>query len=491
MEETHRIRRLSCRVCTGDARAALASRSRVRDSLYPDWLAELERGFREASKDAEEIHIPELRFELRVNALDDVAPALSQMARDRIRGLVPALQSQPPSVGLAAMLEYLQTGILPWRLRVAARTKTLAGLSVAAGDIALIASELPRALLPAYAFFTRWLPLLAQHRWVEIARNVDFGLAGIDVAKTLLDMTAPGTVAPSFHARVVSCSAVLAIAHAWRATPPESRSEFVQEGRNLLAAVSRESGFTVSERWLSRLPESPVTTHSRFAPPENTEPRRAQPARRHAREHSDDAPAAGSSPSSSAVQAVPVQEFSPTLADSTADAPLGLAVSDSGLILLHPFLTRLFAQTGVLGRDATTIAASQLSRAAALLHFAATGEDDARELDLGLARILLGVPIGAPLAVSPGLLLSSDREEVARLLISVIEHWNALGSSSVASLRTSFLQRGGVLEDLGASWKLHVEARPFDVLLSRLPWGLSIVKLPWMRAPVFVEWKTH
>jgi hypothetical protein len=33
-----------------------------------------------------------------------------------------------------------------------------------------------------------------------------------------------------------------------------------------------------------------------------------------------------------------------------------------------------------------------------------------------------------------------------------------------------------------------VENKTHDVLLSFLPWGYGIIKLPWLERPLFVDW---
>ncbi|MEM9214098.1 MAG: contractile injection system tape measure protein [Cyanobacteria bacterium P01_F01_bin.150] len=38
------------------------------------------------------------------------------------------------------------------------------------------------------------------------------------------------------------------------------------------------------------------------------------------------------------------------------------------------------------------------------------------------------------------------------------------------------------------NWTLRVEQMAIDVLLTRLPWGVSMVKLPWMDGLLTVEW---
>jgi hypothetical protein len=38
------------------------------------------------------------------------------------------------------------------------------------------------------------------------------------------------------------------------------------------------------------------------------------------------------------------------------------------------------------------------------------------------------------------------------------------------------------------SWRLQVEQKAIDILLGSLPWGLNVVKLPWMESMLMVEW---
>jgi len=70
----------------------------------------------------------------------------------------------------------------------------------------------------------------------------------------------------------------------------------------------------------------------------------------------------------------------------------------------------------------------------------------------------------------------------------VISHWSALKATSVPGLRTSFIERPGLLRQIDGGWRLHVERRPYDLLLERIPWSFSLVRLPWMDRPLFVEW---
>ena len=74
------------------------------------------------------------------------------------------------------------------------------------------------------------------------------------------------------------------------------------------------------------------------------------------------------------------------------------------------------------------------------------------------------------------------------MLKAVIQLWD-IGDTSVDSLRDAFIARSGQIERIKLGWKLTVEPSPFDMLLDRLPWSFSIVKLRWMEEPVHVSWR--
>jgi hypothetical protein len=168
----------------------------------------------------------------------------------------------------------------------------------------------------------------------------------------------------------------------------------------------------------------------------------------------------------------------------------GLLADDAGLILLHPFIPVLFNNLGILSPETRTLPENSLPRAAALLHWLLTGEEEVYEFGLTLIKVLLGLATDAPLSVSSGLLTPNDRGEADALLAAAIEHWRALGKTSLAGLRASFLQRRGMLHEVDQGWQLRMEGKSFDVLLGQLPWGISIVKLPWITKPIFTDWPT-
>ena len=166
------------------------------------------------------------------------------------------------------------------------------------------------------------------------------------------------------------------------------------------------------------------------------------------------------------------------------EASDGLFVDNAGLVLLHPFLPRLLEALGIT-EEAQLL---QPERALCLLHYLATGESRAPEYRLMLPKILCDVPLQRP--VEPDLALTAaEREECAALLSAVVRHWGALGDCSADALRGTFLLRPGKLSlRQDGEWLLKVETRTCDILLEQLPWGISMVKLPWMPKMVWVEW---
>lgn len=161
-------------------------------------------------------------------------------------------------------------------------------------------------------------------------------------------------------------------------------------------------------------------------------------------------------------------------------------VDDAGMVLLHPFLTAHFKKLG-LQRDGNFVNEEARERAVHQLRFLATGQEDATEPLLVLAKILCGMEPSAPVGRSAGL-DELARTQAATLMEAVIRHWAALKNTTPEGLRETFLRREGRLEKIEDGWRLRVDARGFDVLLARLPWPLSVIRLPWMSETLFVEW---
>ena len=83
---------------------------------------------------------------------------------------------------------------------------------------------------------------------------------------------------------------------------------------------------------------------------------------------------------------------------------------------------------------------------------------------------------------------SAEAQECDELLTAAVATARCLGAISADGLRGSFLLRKGILRAGLGTWQLQVEAMQHDVVLLRLPWGLSWVKFPWMAHPLAIDW---
>jgi len=192
----------------------------------------------------------------------------------------------------------------------------------------------------------------------------------------------------------------------------------------------------------------------------------------------------GSTRPSAAVAAASVHRpETAALSTDADDAPGGLLVVNAGLVLVHPLLTRFLDACGVTSGDELI----DPGRALCLLDHLATGDRIAPEHRLVLPKVLCGVALDDPVEADVGL-TDADVEESTAVLEAAIRHWDELRGTSPASLRLEFLMRPGLLSLDADDWLLRVEERTVDILLDQLPWGISVIKLPWMDRMMRVEW---
>ncbi len=161
-------------------------------------------------------------------------------------------------------------------------------------------------------------------------------------------------------------------------------------------------------------------------------------------------------------------------------------IENSGLVLLWPFLPRFFERVELVEREKFKSAAAQ-HRAAGLLQHAVTGDPSPPEYQTTLNKVLCGLDPDGVLEFGPPV-TDSESEECANLLTSVIAQAPILRDMSIDGLRGSFLLRNGLLSARDGVWLLRVERETYDVVLDRIPWSVSWVRLPWMEVPLGVEW---
>ena len=161
-------------------------------------------------------------------------------------------------------------------------------------------------------------------------------------------------------------------------------------------------------------------------------------------------------------------------------------VDNAGLVILSPFLEHLFGRLDLLeNRQFKTSAAQQ--RSVGLLQVIVTGEPSSPEYLMPLNKLLCGLQVtevfdfGMPL-------LDSEMEECEGLLQAAIAQAPILHDMALEGFRGTFLLRRGMISAQDGFPLLRVERETYDIVLDRFPWTWEWVKLPWMKAPLRVEW---
>ncbi|MBO9700585.1 MAG: hypothetical protein J7604_10280 [Sporocytophaga sp.] len=162
-------------------------------------------------------------------------------------------------------------------------------------------------------------------------------------------------------------------------------------------------------------------------------------------------------------------------------------ISNAGLVLVHPYLTRFFKMLNLTEGKAFKDEYSS-HKAAHILQYLVNKNTSAEEHELVLNKLVCGIDLTTPLLrdieITP-----EEIETCEGLLEGVIQNWTILKKTSNDNFRSSFLIRQGrlVLESKG--WKLKVEEKAYDILVEKLPWSISMIKMPWMNNIIYVEWK--
>ena len=162
-------------------------------------------------------------------------------------------------------------------------------------------------------------------------------------------------------------------------------------------------------------------------------------------------------------------------------------IHHGGIILTAPFLPQLFKRLGLL-KGQFFINEDKRQRAIYILHYLATGENEAAEFFYPLMKVLTGAPIDLPLFYGIQL-TNEEKSETDQMLVAILEHGrSAFGKISTETMRKRFFRRKAMISSQGNHWHLAVEKQDFDAILTRLPWGFQIIKLPWMEHHIVVEW---
>lgn len=161
-------------------------------------------------------------------------------------------------------------------------------------------------------------------------------------------------------------------------------------------------------------------------------------------------------------------------------------ISNAGLVLLTPFLPRLFSMLQLTTADGSFKDIDAQTKAVFLLQYVVFGETEAPEHELQLNKLLTDFKTGIPIPRS--ITLTEEEIKTAEsMLHAVIQHWTKI--KTIDGLREGFLQREGKLEEKEEVILLTVENKAFDMLLDTVPWSFQMVKFKWMKKAIQVKWR--
>ncbi|MBA3962677.1 MAG: hypothetical protein H0X40_12355 [Chthoniobacterales bacterium] len=483
----------------------------MRRRLQASWqelvLPALEEVFDEECVDEEVLRISRIELKLRIGSEDEL-DLLPQLIRrelsDRLRELLPFRGESVSLSGgkephkrekLEALLQYLLTGSVPWETPMAERSDLAEMFTrVIQEHVTEVTRFLQRSELPPISYF-RFLQLIRLTRkntlLVDLIGKEDSAVT-TRALLALLQESGEDYFGRYQQLQLMAITLWRAMSRrfdwtvrdfleAAEASFPSIKKSLLETFVKSLPAVGEVNSKKKNKMTLSATHLYPAErVRLRQNKIELTNPRRQGDVVSQRRKSSDPF----RSPALQTVESLD-SELSP---DPTSESEFPTMVSHAGLVLLHPFLPRFFENAGIRAESDSSLPVCTLPRSAALLHFLSTGHESIYEYDLALIKVLVGLTPDDSLCVSEGLLNAGDEDLVHGLLEAAISHWTALEGTSPDGFRSSFLQRPALLRSDEQGWRLQVERRSFDMLLDYLPWGISVVKLPWMERAIHIEW---
>lgn len=162
-------------------------------------------------------------------------------------------------------------------------------------------------------------------------------------------------------------------------------------------------------------------------------------------------------------------------------------IDNAGMVLLAPFLPRLFTMMELTENGKFKDRDSQV-KAIFLTQYAVFGNGEFPEYALQLNKLLTNFKTGIPIP-RKSVLTDEDKTTVDGMLEGVLQNWGRLANTTVSGLREGFLRREGSLEEQEDTFLLTVESKAYDMLLDHVPWNFRTIKFSWMQKALQVKWR--
>jgi hypothetical protein len=167
-----------------------------------------------------------------------------------------------------------------------------------------------------------------------------------------------------------------------------------------------------------------------------------------------------------------------------------LYVNNSGLCIVFPYLTQLFKMLDLITENRKAFKSEQARiRAVYLMQYIVNKETEPQEEDLVLNKMFAGMPIEMAMDPLETPITEAEMETIDGMLGVVLKRWPPMANASLEYLRQTFFMREGRLRYKEHKWILRVKQQGLDVLLNKMPWAVTPIRLPWLEDQIEVEWK--
>lgn len=186
-----------------------------------------------------------------------------------------------------------------------------------------------------------------------------------------------------------------------------------------------------------------------------------------------------------------MEDFDRNYFDELREEPKYSSMPNAGLVLLSPWLPRLFLMLGFLTDDKKDFRDMESRIRAIFVIQLCLGTDSKEfsELELLLNRILVGCPFSVPLPRT--LELSKEEKDMVESMMNGVKaNWTKMNNTSMKIFQESFINRPGHVSQEEKRWVLTVDERAYDILLDTLPWSFRYIRYPWLKKRMYVEWRS-
>ncbi len=173
-----------------------------------------------------------------------------------------------------------------------------------------------------------------------------------------------------------------------------------------------------------------------------------------------------------------------------------LISEEGGLVVVWPFLAPMFNRLSLITTEVDeetdekrTVFVDEAAQLKAHQLLCAMVDLDPEESASCVINVLLGLPPDTQ--VEPIDELTEDElTEVDGMLTAAITRWEALQGMPVATFKELFLKRQAEVLFGQNGFIIQVQEKAQDILLTKLPWGVGMIQLPWLdKSLIQVNWK--